>query len=83
MDTPTTPRIENIDLLMFRLERQDLELQALKKDVHELENHISQSETQRAIQEKRQLVAGISFLGSIIFLLVGVIWSYRNVIFRG
>lgn len=73
----------SFDLLLFRLNLQEQQIQDLKQDIEDLETHIADSEMKRALQEKHQLIAGVSFLGSIIVMLAGVIWSYRNVIFRG
>ena len=34
-------------------------------------------------EEKRKLVWGVGALGSAVLGLTGIIWSYRDVIFRG
>jgi hypothetical protein len=83
MNQPAHMDMRNFELLLFRVDQQQNEIQNLKKDVEELEAHIATQDLKRTSQEKRQLIAGISFLGSIVITLIGVIWSYRSVIFRG
>jgi Ca2+/Na+ antiporter len=51
-------------------------------EVEELKAKIAEREQERQTEERRRLLAGISFLGSIILALVGVIWAYRGTIFQ-
>lgn len=54
--------------------------------VEQLEKLVANHETEIAAiqkEEKRKLMWGISVLGSAVLALVGVIWAYRGVIFRG
>ncbi|MEC7763402.1 MAG: hypothetical protein VX874_15980 [Pseudomonadota bacterium] len=73
----------NWALLVDRLRRVELSEQTLAAEVDELKAKINEREQERQAEERKRLLAGISFLGSIILALFGVIWAYRAVIFQG
>jgi hypothetical protein len=75
--------VTDTDLIAYRvsqLERRIVE-QALELAAIEARNAARDAERNRT--ERKQLIAGIMFLGGIIMSLGGVIWAYRGVIFRG
>jgi hypothetical protein len=63
-------------ILAYRVDQMEREISALKTT-------LAEAETARVVDERKRLVAGISFLGGIILALFGVIWAYRGVIFKG
>lgn len=73
---------QNWGLLVHRINELEESEKALSVKVQNLEAAISERERERQIEERRRLLAGISFLGSIILALVGVIWAYRGTIFQ-
>ena len=60
------------DLAEYRLLQLETKVAKLEQEIHEIEN-----------SEKQKLKWGISVLGGALLTVVGIIWSYRNVIFRG
>ena len=73
---------DKISLMLYRIDWQEKELKELKELIVQLENISSDRTRERDQQEKKQLLTGLSFLGAVILALLGVIWSYRSVIFR-
>ncbi len=73
----------NVALIMHRLNDQDKAIGALEKAIDALKQELVNRDTARAERERRSLIAGIIFLGSIITSLGGVIWAYRAMIFQG
>lgn len=61
---------EQILLLTYRLEKAEKEIENLHKEMDT-----------KAAEEKSRLMWGISFLGGIVMMLAGVIWTWRSVIF--
>jgi hypothetical protein len=74
---------ENWGLLLFRIEAQEREIKDLKDHVEQLERRAVERDRERAAQERKQLMAGISFLGAMVMAMLGLIWSYRSIILRG
>ncbi|QFT81155.1 hypothetical protein FIU89_11095 [Roseovarius sp. THAF27] len=74
---------ENYQVLLFRIDRQAEEIRDLKSHVEKLEKRAVERDQERSAQERKQLLAGISFLGAVIITLGSVLWSYRAVIFKG
>ena len=70
-------------MIEYRLNEQAKKIINLEMHIEKLEADAASREVQRQSAEKRQLMAGVSFLGAIVLTLFGVIWSYRSVIFRG
>ena len=70
-------------MIEYRLNEQAKKIINLETHIEKLEHDAATREIQRQSAEKRQLMAGVSFLGAIVLTLFGVIWSYRSVIFRG
>lgn len=54
-----------------------------EKQIKILEEKITKRENERDVEEKKKLIWGISFLGSIILSLLGIIWNFRSAIFKG
>lgn len=77
------PSAVNWGLLVYRINQQDSKINELEEHIRGLERQAIAREDERRKQERKQLVAGIMFLGSVITALGGLIWSYRAVIFRG
>lgn len=74
---------ENWTLLRYRVDEQSREIRELKDHVDALEKRAVERDRERSAQERKQLMAGISFLGAVIITLGSLIWSYRAVIFKG
>lgn len=70
-------------LIMWRLETLERESKELRDHLQNVEARNERRDQERADLERKQLLWGIMFLGSVIMSLGGVIWSYRAVIFRG
>jgi len=70
-------------MIEYRLNEQAKKIINLETHIEKLEADAASREVHRQSAEKRQLMAGVSFLGAIVLTLFGVIWSYRSVIFRG
>lgn len=73
----------DMSLIEFRLKTQDAKIVRLEQHIEALEERAAKNEAARIAGERKQLLAGISFLGAIILTLSGVIWSYRGIIFKG
>lgn len=84
----------NPEVLALRISYQEKEMAELQarhdSDIRELRNIITNLETasaereaQRALEKRNALISGIAFLGTLISVLVGVIWANRGVIFKG
>lgn len=73
----------NWGLLVHRINELEESEKTLAVKVQKLEAAIAERERERQTEERKRLLAGISFLGSIILALFGVIWAYRAVIFQG
>ena len=65
------------------LESQDEEIKRQAVEIRQIEERNDQRDRERAALERRQLIAGITFLGGIILTLIKVIWEYRSAIFKG
>lgn len=63
-------------VLLYRIERLERELQGAEKRLEEIETGI-------VTRERNQLITGIIFLGGLVSTLFGVIWLYRKIIFQG
>lgn len=57
-------------------------LRHLTKDLEEVRSDLDRFRSDAELREKRNLIAGISILGSVALSLIGIIWSYRGVIFK-
>ncbi len=71
------------DLLAYRVSQLEKLVQDQAAELAAIEERNAQRDRERAAQEQKQLLYGISFLGGIILTLFGVIWNFRGVIFRG
>ncbi|WP_428516261.1 hypothetical protein [Roseovarius sp.] len=74
---------ENWTLLRYKVDEQSREIRELRDHVEKLEKRAVERDQERSAQERKQLLAGISFLGAVIITLGSVLWSYRAVIFKG
>lgn len=54
-----------------------------EKEVSHLETEISKLRERFDARERNMFIAGITFLGGIIFSLIGVIWANLGAIFPG
>lgn len=63
------------DQLMYRLN-------VAEKHIETLENNLVKLRQEIETAERRRLMYGIGALGAVISTLVGIIWSYRGVIFK-
>ena len=73
----------NWGVVRYRLDSQDQELRELKAHIEAMERAIAERDKERSAQERKQLVAGISFLGAAVMTMLALVWSYRSVIIRG
>ena len=71
-----TPDQKNLELLMYRLEQSE-------KAVENLEREFKAWKSADAREKRSFLIWGIAALGFLVATLFGVIWTFRNVIFRG
>jgi len=80
-------------LVEFRLLKAESELLDQQKHIKELEKMIRENRTfyERKMQEmtsyyeaqeRSRLKWGISTLGTLVTILIGVVWNYRGVIFK-
>jgi hypothetical protein len=80
-------------LVEFRLLKAESELLDQQKHIKELEEMIRENRTfyERKMQEmtsyyeaqeRSRLKWGISTLGTLVTILIGVVWNYRSVIFK-
>ncbi len=74
---------EENTVLLYRLKALETIVKEQAVKLHTLEIEIETRDRQRDDAEKKQLKAGIMALGAVIMTLVGVIWTYRDTIFRG
>ncbi len=58
-------------------------LQEAEKNMEVMADHIARIEQSRIDDEKKRLLAGVSFLGGIALSLLTLIWAYRRVIIGG
>jgi hypothetical protein len=67
-----SPTEENLEVLVYRLGQMETSLANLESKMNAIEKN-----------ERSKLLWGVMALGSVVMALGGVIWTYRNVIFRG
>lgn len=63
------------DQLVYRLNSAETHISNLETEIKQLRKEIETA-------ERRRLMYGIGALGAVISTLVGIIWSYRGVIFK-
>ena len=84
---PQTVEQLKIENLEKTVEKQEKELDELKKAftdyIREQQDRVIARDRKEAEDKRKSLLAGISFLGSILLAVVGVLWNYRTVIFNG
>lgn len=73
----------NYGVLMLHIETLRREVEEQKEHIAKLEARAERNDRERAAQEKKQLMAGISFLGAMVLAMATLIWSYRSVILKG
>jgi hypothetical protein len=92
IEHPTMPPIDPLlDFRMKHLERLTIEqaehIKQLENSVREnrsyYDKRIQEIKDHYEEQERSRLMWGISSLGSLVMLLVGIVWNYRAVIFKG
>lgn len=67
----------------YRLKMAEDRIGSLAQNILEMQVKFDKRERERTIEERKKLWAGISFLGGIVMSLMGIVWSFRGVIFRG
>lgn len=72
-----------METLLYRVSHLEKMVIEQATELAAIEDRNAQRDRERAAQEQKQLLYGISFLGGIILTLFGVIWNFRGVIFRG
>ena len=70
-------------VIQWRVMELENDLRGLQARLEGFEKEVHEKEKLRQQQERRNLIAGIGALGSIITTLGGIIWTYRSVIFAG
>ena len=70
-------------VIAYRVMEQENHLRELENQFIAFQKEVNEKEKARQQQERRNLIAGIVFLGSVISTLGGIIWAYRSVIFAG
>ena len=70
-------------VIQYRVMELENDLRILQSRLEGFEKEVHEKEKVRQQQERRNLIAGIGALGSIITTLGGIIWAYRSVIFAG
>ena len=70
-------------VIQWRVMELESDLRQLQSRLEVFEKEVHEKEKARQQQERRNLLAGIGALGSIITTLGGIIWAYRSVIFAG
>ena len=73
----------SIEILELKLTRQEAEIAELKRHVVQIDAERRADAEKRVLEERKRMTAAMLALGSVILTLGGVIWSYREVIFRG
>ena len=74
---------ETPEVIRWRVMELENDLRQLQGRLEVFEKEVHEKEKVRQQQERRNLIAGIGALGSIITTLGGIIWAYRSVIFAG
>lgn len=72
-----------LELSIYRIEQLERQVREQADELKTIEDRLAARELERTAAERKQLLAGIIFLGGVITTLGGVIWSYRDIIFRG
>ena len=70
------PAMTDLSVFAYRLTEAE-------KNMAAMSDHIDRIEQARIDDEKKRLLAGVSFLGGIALSLLGLIWAYRRVIIGG
>lgn len=71
---------ESLEILNHMVIEQAKEIRDLQADLVSMKKKQAQRDTERMIEERQRLRAGIKALGAIILVLGGVLWAYRAVI---
>jgi predicted esterase YcpF (UPF0227 family) len=66
---------ERISHLQTAVTKQAEKIESLQKEIEAVEKAMAE-------RDRKNLIWGISVLGGAVSTLIGVIWNYRNVIFR-
>lgn len=61
---------------------QDYKISQLEKQLAEVEREFKAFKTSELEKEKKNLLWGIGLLGSVLTTVIGIVWSYRGVIFQ-
>lgn len=70
------------EVLEERIKHLTSQVQAATSVAQKARTDLEEFEKAVEAREKKRLMTGISVLGSIVLSLVGIIWSYRSVIFK-
>ena len=70
------------ETILYRLEQAEKHIEETEAHIVELNKKFEEREIERHKQEKKNLIWGIIFLGSIVTSLGGILWNYRGVIFK-
>lgn len=73
----------DVSILEMRINEQARNIQKLEDRLAKLLEDVHEAESARRAQERNMLLAGITFLGGVIFTLIGVIWKYIVPVMKG
>lgn len=70
------------EIVDYRLQQLEKAISDINESIGELKKDLHDFKEEERERERKRLLWGISSLGTLLTVTVGVIWSYRGVIFR-
>lgn len=70
------------ELSEYKFSQLEARVNSLQVDITTVHKELEAYKALESKLEKQRLTYGISLLGSILLALVGVVWSYRGIIFK-
>jgi len=81
-EEPTRNHEVVIALLEEKVKQLEFKLDSASTSISDLQKELENFEKTMETRERKRLVTGVSVLGSVVLSLLGIIWSYRSVIFK-
>lgn len=66
---------ESIEVLAERIKHLSKQLETFEQDIRRDVDTLKSNDALRRIDEKKNLRAGLTFLGSIVLALIGILWG--------